>query len=340
MNSRTKLFGLNTLLAISLLLTACGTPTPPPTPTMDVNALFTQAAQTVVAQMTANAPTVTPTKAATNTPLPTFTPLGGALPTLPPLSTLPALATATKQGFTGPDKAVYITQSPSDYSTVKTGQVFNITWRLQNTGTTTWNQNYAYRFYSATAKIPTSANGYNLTATVAPGAFADLTAVATAPSSPGTYDTLWVLTNANGENFSSFSLTINVVQGPTTSSSAEEPTGVPEKCPADVLHYATPRSVAPGTAVGTPWVLWDDADPTSGMQGGRMKIIYDIVEGSTGTFEVDVDGVTHGPFPLGANGYAIFGQADDLRHHVTITVTGSNTLNVTQFVSATEASCF
>jgi len=334
MNSRTRLFGLNTLLAISLLLTACGTPTPPPTPTMDVNALFTQAAQTVVAQMTANAPTVTPTKAATNTPLPTFTPLGGALPTLPPLSTLPALATATKQGFTGPDKAVYITQSPSDYGTVKTGQVFNITWRVQNTGTTTWNQNYAYRFYSAINNIPTSANGYNLTATVAPGAYADLTVVATAPSTPGTYDTRWVLTNANGENFSSFDLTITVVQGASSSSAGPTETGEPNAC--DAIQTVDSDYNFSGAATTITLNLTGGqvkfyVDVTTDIAGGSL--IYTYTNLDTGAIEAQNTAT------LSTDGYITFGNPNKGYHELKLEGSTTNgTINVSGIKSVSSNS--
>jgi hypothetical protein len=248
MNFTSKILGINTLLLITLLLTACG-PTVPPSPTLDTNMLFTQAAQTVVAGLTQNAPTLTPTLAATNTPLPSMTPLGGVLPTLPPLSTLPPLATSTVQGYSGADKAEYITQSPADYASVKTGQVFNITWRLQNVGTTTWTPSYVYRFYSAIAKLPTAANGYNLTTTVPPKGFVDLTVVATAPSSPGTYDTRWVLTNPNGDNFRSFDLTITVVQGSSGGGTVATATGVPNACELNTLDGA-PWSV-PSTGTKT-----------------------------------------------------------------------------------------
>jgi hypothetical protein len=284
--------------------------------------------------MTANAPTVTPTLVATNTPLPTFTPLGGALPTLPPLATLPALATATKQGFTGPDKAVYITQSPSDNGTVKTGQVFNITWRLQNTGTTTWNQNYAYRFYSAINKIPTSANGYNLTTTVAPGAYADLTVVATAPSSPGTYDTRWVLTNANGENFSSFDLTINVVQGASSSSAGPTETGVPNAC--DAI-----QTVDGDYGAGT---------YTFDLSGGQVRITYsassDLENGSIKYTYTDTDAggddINTVSIAASANDAFVVGDADKDMHQLTLVISFTKgSLTVTNIKSvASNSNCW
>jgi hypothetical protein len=157
--------------------------------------------------------------------------LPGILPTLPPLATSTSVASATG------DKALYVTQSPSDNTSVKTGQTFNVIWRLRNTGTTTWNNQYVYRFYSAANKLSTSANGYNLTTTVPPNGEVELKAVATASSTPGTYDTRWVITNPQGVNFGTFDLTINVVQGTSSSSGPEATaTGAPNAC--DAIQYA------------------------------------------------------------------------------------------------------
>ncbi len=229
MNSKKRNLWVNALIIFPLLLTACG-PTSTPAPTVDVNALYTQAAVTIFAQLTANAPTIAPTTAATNTAMPSMTPLGGALPTLPPLATLPSLSTPTTAASNAPDKAAYVTQSPSDYSNVTTGKVFNIIWRLRNVGTTTWNTNYVYRFYSASNKISTSANGYNLPASVPPNGEVELKAVATASGTPGTYDTRWVITNAEGVNFGSFDLTVNVVQGTCSNVGSATSTGAPDAC--------------------------------------------------------------------------------------------------------------
>ena len=220
------ILGLKTLMVLTLLLTACA-PAATPEPTIDANQLYTQAAQTVIAQLTKNAPPATQTPAVTKAPTATNTLQGGLLPTLPPLSTLPSLSTPTRSALNIADKAQYITQSPGDGTNVTAGKVFNITWHLKNTGTTTWNTNYVYRFYAAVNKIGTAANGYNLTKSVPPNGEIDLTVVATAPGNPGTYDTKWVLTNAEGSNFSSFDLSINVVAGPTGGGGSEATAVIP-----------------------------------------------------------------------------------------------------------------
>jgi hypothetical protein len=259
---KTKILGFNALMVLMLALTAC-VPQAAPEPTIDANQLFTQAAMTVVAQLTQDAPPATQTPAPTLTPAFTSTPLGGALPTLPPLSTLPSLSTPTRSSLNIADKAMYITQSPSDNATVQAGKVFNITWRLRNTGTTTWNTNYAYRFFAARNKIPTSANGYNLTTSVPPNGEVDITVVATAPTTAGSYDTQWVLTNPEGTNFSYFTLDINVTGTASTGGSA--PTAEIPGNPCE--DYGT---IGKGILSAGSY----DID----VPGGEMRVYYKIVD--------------------------------------------------------------
>ncbi len=200
-----KMAGLNALLAIAVLGAAC-TPAAAPTPTLDANMLYTAAAQTVVAELTQNAPPPTPIP--TNTQAPTIT--MGALPTIPPLGTLAPLAMNTAQVSAGGDKCEYFSQTPADNSTVKTGQVFNVIWKIKNAGTTTWGPGYLWRFYSAVNKLGTSQNSYDMTATTAPNGIADIKVIATAPSVAGTVDGTWVLTNPQGVNFCNFDIRVIV----------------------------------------------------------------------------------------------------------------------------------
>lgn len=247
-----KLAGLNALLAIALLGTAC-TPAAAPTPTLDPNVIYTSAAQTVVAQLTQNAPTAT--QRPTETPRATATRMS-SLPTLPPLGTLAPLKTSTAALGPTNDKCQYITQSPSDNSSVKANSVFNVIWRIKNTGTTTWNTNYYYRFYAAVDKLGTSANSYPLTATVAPNGEVELKVIADASSVPGLYDTSWVLTNAEGRNFCSFNIKVNVVESTSTSSAA---TAIPAT-EAHGITYDEDTLNSMGLSSGSVTVTFTDGD--------------------------------------------------------------------------------
>jgi hypothetical protein len=329
MNLRKKHLGLCTLLLISIVMAAC-TPTPTPAPTVDVNALYTQAAVTMVAQLTQNAPTITPTVPATNTPAPSATPLG-LIPTLPGLlPTLPPLATSTGAAVATADKALYVTQSPSDNTSVKTGQTFNIIWRLRNTGTTTWNNQYAYRFYSAINKLPTSANGYNLTQNVAPNQEIELKVVAVAPSSTGTYDTRWVITNAQGVNFASFDLTVNVIQGASSNSggSSATATGAPNAC--DAVQVA-----------GADQGMTDGTVKTFDLSGGQVYVqwVYSTtvlpVAGLTFEYVNNDDSSDTQTNSIAANSasYIILGTPDKDPHTLKVTMNGTGTVNLTAIKS-------
>lgn len=327
MNLRKNHIGLCSLLLISMIMAAC-TPTATPAPTVDVNALYTQAAVTMIAQLTQNAPTITPTVPATNTPAPTATQLGliptlpGLLPTLPPLATSTSIASATG------DKALYVTQSPADNTSVKTGQTFNIIWRLRNTGTTTWNNQYAYRFYSASNKLPTSANGYNLTQNVAPNAEVELKVVAVAPSSVGTYDTRWVITNPQGVNFASFDLTVNVIQGTSSGGVEATATGAPNAC--DAIQYGAGDQ---GLVTGTP--------KTYDLSGGQVAVSWTrdalVTSATSLTFSYvnnDDPGDTQTNTISATSATSIIlGTPDKDPHTLTVTMSGAGKVTLTEIKS-------
>lgn len=332
---KTKILGFNALMVLMLVLTACVPQAEPIPPTIDANQLFTQAAMTVVAQLTQDAPPATQTPAPTLTPAFTSTPLGGALPTLPPLSTLPSLATPARAALNIADKAMYITQSPSDNATVQAGKVFNITWRLRNTGTTTWNTNYTYRFFAARNKIPTSANGYNLTTSVPPNGEVDITVVATAPSTAGSYDTQWVLTNPEGTNFSYFTLDINVTG--TASTGGSQPTAVDAGNPCDALQYASgDQGMVDGTI------------KTFDLSGGQVKFSYTVTGTTAGSklraeyqnLYIPADKQVEEVIPT-SNGSINLGDFDKDLHKLEVTFTGPGNVILNSIVSvAASQKCF
>lgn len=85
-----------------------------------------------------------------------------------------------------------------DYSVVSPGQTLNKTWRLQNTGSTTWNNGYQLAFYSGDRiGSPTYVN----TSIVTPGNAIDITVPMKAPDVPGTYVGYWKMKNSSGVTF-------------------------------------------------------------------------------------------------------------------------------------------
>ena len=136
--------------------------------------------------------------------------LTNCLPTaVPETAVLPQMPTPTPVQQMG-DKASYDSQSPQDGTHVQRGQVFDITWYLMNTGTTTWTTDYVVRFFSGTNFTKPGKDRYYLGAPVAPNTVGACTVDAVAPNKSGTYTMAVVLGNENEENFYVMDITITV----------------------------------------------------------------------------------------------------------------------------------
>ena len=158
-----------TALILAAALTSCNIGKAPE-PTQDVNAIFTSAAGTMIAQLndqqTQTAQAVPPTALASPTPLDTFTPLptiaglagvtpigtpftlstpGGAL--TPRATSVPAGGSAS--GFAvGCNNAELIGETIPDGTIIHPAKRFEKAWSLQNTGTCTWDEGYSFSFKS------------------------------------------------------------------------------------------------------------------------------------------------------------------------------------------------
>jgi hypothetical protein len=157
----------------------------------------TQAYQTVEAKLTqavALTPPVTPTHTATQAITPTATMASTATisqPTSPPATSAPGCDQAgagTPIDVTIPDDTV-----------MAPGEQFTKTWRIQNIGTCTWDQNYSVVFVSGNAMA--APNKVSLTQQVAPGELVDISIDMQAPQNPESYQGNWKLMNASGQQF-------------------------------------------------------------------------------------------------------------------------------------------
>ena len=202
---------------IMLSLTACGGGAAP-SPTLDPAAVYTAAVETAYAQLTLTALVVTNTPEAT--PIPptptvgnTNTPLATGLPinTVAPLTALP---TNTPFSLTpvGPTKELCDAMSfvaditVLDGTHMNPGQVFDKTWRVQNTGPCEWTANYLIAFGWGTPSDPTAWMGSTIwksitSTTVKSGEIIDITLTLTAPSAAGDYTGVWRLQNDRGTKF-------------------------------------------------------------------------------------------------------------------------------------------
>lgn len=178
----------------ALILAACNMPARGTvSPTLNV----TQAYQTVEARLTeaiSRTPTISPTR-----PFATST-QGQASPS--PTQLVQTVTPENTQSPSNCDQAspgVPIDVTIPDDTILRPGESFIKTWRLQNSGTCTWNSDYGLVWFSgeqlnANPVVP-------LSGTTAPGQSADLSVEMKAPDTPGTYQSWWKLRNPSGDLF-------------------------------------------------------------------------------------------------------------------------------------------
>jgi Ig-like domain from next to BRCA1 gene len=133
-------------IVVMLVLSACGSPDAA-APTLDMNLIFTQVAETIAVQYTQTALAVPPP---TNTPEPTLTPLPSptlSQPLILATSTLAALPTSNVAVYVSPtsstaydcyDAALVADVTIPDGTKFDPGNTFEKTWQLKNTGTCDW----------------------------------------------------------------------------------------------------------------------------------------------------------------------------------------------------------
>ena len=224
---RPKQQKLTFLLTVSLtafLLSSCGSAASPKPTEINIDAIYTAAAQTMAAQLssTANAnPTATIAPSATITPTPT-----AGTSTLTPTKTLtkyiapPVQPTATTSGTPGPTStatfgAVGCNNSGfvsdvtiPDGTTTQAGASFTKTWSIKNTGTCPWTFNFKFTFVGGELM---NSDTFKIRRTVAPGASTQISVLLTAPTRPGTHTGYWRMADDKGVLFGvSFSVSIKV----------------------------------------------------------------------------------------------------------------------------------
>lgn len=189
------------LVCISVLVTGCGT-TPTAAPTIDPAVVMTDVAGTIQAEITLSA-LLTPS--ATIEPPPTATPLPIPTQPLPSAPTSPAaIPGATPPGPVDlPDKATYIADvTYPDGTTVWIGEEFIKTWKIENTGTTTWNTNYFLSYWDGEPNMIHENDQYIfLEQTVKPNNQITLSVRITAPHTFGTYSNWLRMGNDKGQFF-------------------------------------------------------------------------------------------------------------------------------------------
>jgi hypothetical protein len=189
------------ILIIASLLAACGSQNNA-TPTLDVNAMFTAAAGTFVAEITQTAAAFTPTPQPTATDMPTQQ----AIDLTPSATSAPA-ATATQPVC---DDALFIRDVtiPDKYNQLTPGQEFTKTWELKNTGTCSWTADYQIVYGYGNQMNGKLSNRIGVE--VPPQATVELSITLVAPAVSGEYTGYWRMANAAGSPFGAF-FSVNII---------------------------------------------------------------------------------------------------------------------------------
>ena len=195
------------LVIFMLVLSACGGSQDAAAPTLDMNLIFTQVAETIAVQYTQTALAVPP---ATNTPEPTLTPLPSptiSQPLILATSTLAALPTSNAAVYVSPtsstaydcyDAALVADVTIPDGKKFDPGNTFEKTWQLKNTGTCDWTVDFKLTFVggdlfgSDTTKIRQK---------VFAGNTMEITLPMVAPNSAGTVYSNWQMQTDTGHLF-------------------------------------------------------------------------------------------------------------------------------------------
>jgi hypothetical protein len=213
------------LMSIVVAMTGCGNaPTATAAvanPTPDVSSVKTEAAQTVVAQITVDAalhpaasatdspptetqvpeasltPTLVATLTSTATNFITFTPI--ATTTATPLPTIPMS-----------DQAQLQYRTPKEWSQFKPGETFDVVWTIKNIGKKTWTTEYFFTYFNGT-KMNYNGDILFLNSPVESGSNAQFTIDMKAPETPGNYTTSWAFYNDNKYVMGQYFITIVVV---------------------------------------------------------------------------------------------------------------------------------
>jgi len=189
-------------ILITLLISAC-VPTETPTPTeppIDISAVQTAAAETVIANISATAlaqPTIEST--ATLAPSPT---IEATLTSVLSFVITPGPGT---QGLLCDDAGygVPLDVNFPDGSEVTAGQDFIKTWKIRNTGACSWGAGYQILFGYGDAAMK-DGKPVALTSTVIPGQEVEVSVQFKAPSKAGEYKSWWRMANARAVPFGLF----------------------------------------------------------------------------------------------------------------------------------------
>jgi hypothetical protein len=175
----------------------------------DVNAIYTNAALTIVAQQKTMQSGIS-----SATPIPSIFTVPPAMPSLTVDQQTPMLIPTIKPpivaAITSCDSATYISDvTIPDGTTIPAGESFTKTWRVTNTGTCAWTATYKIVYISGDSL---GGKATAIKKVVNPGESADISVILTSSSAFGNNTGTWKLSNDQGVAFGD-SLTVIVNSG-------------------------------------------------------------------------------------------------------------------------------
>jgi hypothetical protein len=176
---------LTVVIAITLLLPACGTP--------QESAISTAVAQTVQAGGSLTEIAATPTA----TQMPEFAVTAATLPPALTPTNPPTLVSAPADPNCA--KATLVAENPPDNVILTPGEYFWKTWTLQNIGTCVWTTAYNFIYWSG--DLMGGLISYSLPDDVAPNEQIDISIYLQAPATVGTFAGYWRIETPWESNF-------------------------------------------------------------------------------------------------------------------------------------------
>jgi hypothetical protein len=226
-------------ILMTFTLEACGAmATPTPSTEEALVDVYTAVAMTFSAQSNkvADQPTSTQFPLATSTPFVLSTPTLNLFPT----ATYPWYSTTNSC-----NNSTYVSDMTiPDGTLIAPGETFEKTWKLKNTGSCAWDEDYLLTFYSGDVMYGEDAtiDGY-----VASGTSGEVSVTLTAPDTEGTYTGYWILADSSGNSFGT-TFYVQIV----VSSSASTSTPTPTTISAEETFTSIPTSTSTSTSTPTP----------------------------------------------------------------------------------------
>jgi hypothetical protein len=210
------------LLVLFLVLAACSPQVTPEVSTATaqiqdnqmtaatVDALRTQVASTVVADITSTALANSPTPTETIIPTNTDTPVPVAVLPSPTASSTPIrIILPTLTPTIGPFSCTVTAQSLAFGAHIPVGSEFDGRWTVKNVGTETWAVGTVDYAYVSGQKFQKKGDAFDLGSEVKPDGKIDIIVDMVAPKDPGAYHAQWAL-NYNGTTLCTLPVDIRV----------------------------------------------------------------------------------------------------------------------------------